>query len=181
MSLQRWPPELLNGQSGHVSPEFLGRCHVSALVDRDSTSQPLWRDADGIKEPEEEEDQLRVAVDEGNPLADTSLTLRALAPVRDGSSDQKLARSQIPYLGQRSLANCLSPRFPPQVPVGRYALSLTPADFFIAQSASARQISDPERDRALGDAELCRDLDLGVAIGPQLPGSGVQGILRPRP
>jgi len=60
-------------------------------VDEDAVDQRLPSDSSGVQEPEEEPDQLWVAVDELDPVrSPMRLVLGAFAPVGDGSGDEDL-------------------------------------------------------------------------------------------
>ena len=89
--LERRLPELRRCCPHLGQPEPLGGLDVSAMVNVDPENEPVAFDPRDVKEPEEEADQCRIAVDESDSVvAAVRLVLGALAPVRDGPGDQDL-------------------------------------------------------------------------------------------
>ena len=77
--------------AGNFDPEALSGGHVAAFVDLQCRNQVASRDARGIEEAEEEQDQPRIAVYEDHPVASGGVACScALAPVGDGASDEDL-------------------------------------------------------------------------------------------
>jgi hypothetical protein len=67
--LERSFPELRAGRLHCLQPERLCGLDVCALVDVDPEDEPVRLDPRGVKKPEEEADQRRIAIDEGNAVS----------------------------------------------------------------------------------------------------------------
>src|SRR5262249_48804955 len=104
-------PELRGVRSGDTQPEPLGGIDIGALMDLDLVDQPVFCDACGPEEAQEQADERRVAVREDHPVAPAvGLVLSAFTPVGDCSGDNDLPLGQLADLGRGGRACRLSLR-----------------------------------------------------------------------
>jgi hypothetical protein len=98
VSLQRCSPELAGWHTGDVLPELLCGPRIAALVDEYTANDPVASHAHDLQESQEEADQGRVTVNEGDPIQlAPGFTLGAFAPVGDGRGNNGLPAAEPSY------------------------------------------------------------------------------------
>jgi hypothetical protein len=104
MALEGRPTELRVICAGELEPVAFGRGDICGLVNLNSIHMGLALHPDDIKEPHEELDHRRVAVDEYHPIAarSTRLVLGPLAPVGNCAGDQQFTIGDLADLARRA-------------------------------------------------------------------------------